>query len=125
MKLTLKPPWLVLEIAGACALSLLPAHAQDAQKQGTHGIVVANMDRSVKPGDDFYQYANGGWIKRTGIPPDRATVGVFTTLSDLSNKRTAALIAEAAKANAPAGSNTRKIADLYNSYMDEAAIEAP
>ena len=124
MKLTPKLPWLVLEIAGACALSLLPAHGQDAPKQGTHGIVVENMDRSVKSGDDFYQYANGGWIKRTEIPPDRATVGVFTALSDLSNKRTAALIEEAAKANAAAGSNTRKIADLYNSYMDEAAIEA-
>ena len=42
----------------------------------------------------------------------------------MSNKRTAALIEEAAKSNSPAGSNARKIADLYNSYMDEAAIEA-
>jgi endothelin-converting enzyme/putative endopeptidase len=98
--------------------------AQDASKQDTHGIAVANMDRSVKPGDDFYDYANGEWIKRTVIPPDRAGVGVFTTLSDLSNKRTAALIEEAAKAGGPAGSSSRKIADLYNSYMDEAGIEA-
>ena len=45
-------------------------------------------------------------------------------MADLSNKRTAALIEEAAKSNAPAGSNARKIADLYNSYMDEAGIEA-
>jgi putative endopeptidase len=124
MKLVLKSSRLALEIAGACALFLLSALAQDAPKQGTHGIVVENMDRSVKPGDDFYQHANGGWLKRTEIPPDRAAVGVFTALSDLSNKRTAALIEAAAKANAPAGSNTRKIADLYNSYMDEAAIEA-
>src|SRR5271170_1588686 len=110
-----------------CALLLttqLTTVAQDAPKAKTHGIATANMDPSVKPGDNFYEYANGDWIKRTEIPPDRAGIGVFTTLADLSNKRTAALIEEAAKANAPAGSNTRKIADLYSSYMDEAAIEA-
>jgi endothelin-converting enzyme/putative endopeptidase len=100
------------------------APAKDATQPETHGISIANMDPSVKPGDDFYDYANGGWIKRTQIPPDRGGVGVFTRLSDLSNKRTAGLIDEAAKSNAPAGSNARKIADLYNSYMDEAGIEA-
>jgi putative endopeptidase len=106
------------------ALAPLAAYSQGAPKQDAHGIVVANMDRSVKPGDDFCEYANGDWIKRTEIPPDRGGVGVFTSLDDLSNKRTAGLIEEAAKANAPAGSGVRKIADLYNSYMDEAAIEA-
>src|SRR5271169_6508792 len=113
--------------AGAplCALLLMARVAVLAQDETqTHGIVVANMDPSVKPGDTFYEYANGGWIKRTEIPPDRASIGVFTILADLSNKRTAALIEEAAKSNAPAGSNARKIADLYNSYMDEAGIEA-
>src|SRR5277367_1425231 len=107
-----------------CALvsGVLPLSAQDAPQE-SYGIAVANMDRSVKPGDDFYRYANGEWIKRTKIPPDRGGVGVFTALSDLSNKRTAGLIEEATKANAPAGSGQRKIADLYNSYMDEAGIE--
>jgi len=106
------------------AFGALAARTQDAPKQETHGIVVANMDASVKPGDDFYLYANGDWIKRTEIPPDRGRIGVFSTLADLSNKRTVGLIEEAAKANAPAGSNVHKIADLYNSYMDEAGIEA-
>jgi putative endopeptidase len=100
------------------------AYAQDAPAPEMHGIAVANMDRSVKPGDDFYQYANGEWIKRTEIPPDRAGVGVFTKLGDLSNKRTAGLIEEIAKSNPPEGSSARKVADLYKSYMDEAAIEA-
>jgi putative endopeptidase len=103
--------------AGAPASADVPAKA-------VHGIAVANMDRSVQPGDDFYEYANGAWIKRTVIPPDRSRVGVFTALSDLTNKRTAAIIEEAAKAKAPAGSDSRKIADLYNAYMDEAGIEA-
>ena len=98
--------------------------AQSAFAEEPHGIVVANIDRSVKPGDDFYLYANGAWINRVAIPPDRAGVDVWTKLEDLSNKRTSDLIAEMAKSNAPAGSKERKVADLYNSYMDEAAIEA-
>ena len=106
-----------------CSLSLSVIYAADTPKQQTHGIVVANMDRAVKPGDDFYLYANGEWIKRTVIPADRAEIGVFTALSDLSNKRTASLIEEAAKAHTPEGSSQHKIADLYNSYMDEAGIE--
>jgi len=114
--------------AAACALLgfvLAPfsAHAQDAATAETHGIAVANMDRSVKPGDDFFRYANGAWIKRTEIPPDRSYVGIWDSLIDLSRQRTAGLIEEAAKAKAPAGSNARKIADLYHSFMDEAAIE--
>jgi putative endopeptidase len=100
------------------------ATKENAAKPDTHGIAVANMDPSVKPGDSFYEYANGDWIKRTEMPPDRGRIGVFTTLDDLSNKRTLGLIDEAVKANAPAGSSTRKIADLYTSYMGEAAIEA-
>jgi putative endopeptidase len=106
----------------ACALAFLPFIAADAQT--THGIAVANMDASVKPGDNFYLYANGSWIKHTEIPADRGGIGVFNGLADLSNKRTADLIEEAAKSSAPAGSGQRKIADLYSSYMDEAGIEA-
>src|SRR5216684_2944724 len=101
-----------LTSAAACALlafAPLVALPQDAAKQQTHGILVANLDASVK---------------RTEIPTDRSELGGFSTLIDLSNKRTAGLIEEAAKSNAPAGSSARKIAELYNSFMDEAAIEA-
>ena len=98
--------------------------AQQASTPTTHGIVVANMDPSIKPGDDFYHYANGAWIKRTQIPPDRAIVDVFSQLDDLSNQRTADLIKEIASSHAAAGSPTRKVADLFNSYMDEIGIEA-
>ncbi len=87
------------------------------------GVAFANMDRSVRPGDDFYHYANGDWIRRTEIPADRSYIGVWDTLDELSRKRTAGLIQEAAKANNAAGPDARKIADLYNSYMNEAAIE--
>src|SRR6266576_5714121 len=131
MRFTRKSPKISVVRAVICALLTLPLLAapwqnanMDAPKQETHGIVVANMDSSVKPGDDFHEYADGGWMKRIEIPPDRARIGVFNSLADLSSKRTVGLIEEAAKANAPAGSNVNKIAGLYNSYMDEAAIVA-
>jgi endothelin-converting enzyme/putative endopeptidase len=116
-------PWNAAAYA-LLAFAPLIAYSQEAHAPETHGIVVTNMDRSVKPGDDFYRYANGDWIKRTEIPPDRSDIGVIDSLIDLSQKRIAGLIEEAAKANAPAGSNTRKIAGLYHSYMNEATIEA-
>ena len=115
----------VTTLALACAVVCVSVGwAQNTPIPETHGIVVANMDRSIKPGDDFYGYANGGWLKRTVIPPDRVSVDVWSKLGDLSNKRTADLIAEIAKSNPPDRSNERKVADLYNSYMDEAGIEA-
>ena len=101
--------------------TFLALRAQEAAEDQTHGISLANLDRSVKPGDNFFLYANGDWIKRTEIPPDRAGIGVFTKLDETSNKRTAALIEEAAKSSSP---SMKKIADLYNSYMNEAGIEA-
>jgi endothelin-converting enzyme/putative endopeptidase len=113
-------------------LGRLGAQAQEAKSDAatsapatpdTHGIVPSRMDRSIKPGDDFYLYADGDWIKRTVIPPDRTGVGAFTALGDLSNKRTVGLIEDLSKPGVPATSGSRKIADLYHSYMDERQIE--
>lgn len=101
-----------------------PAAPAAAESAPHHGIAVANIDTAVKPGDDFYRYANGAWLARTEIPADRAGIGVFSILGDRSNKNVAAIIEEVAKSNPPAGSNARKIADLYNAFMDEPAIEA-
>jgi len=106
-----------------CLFVSASSFAQD-QQAAQHGISIANMDRSVKPGDNFYEFANGDWIKRTEIPPDRGRIGVFTALSEKGDKQTADIIEDAAKGSAPAGSGLRKVADLYNSYMDEAGIEA-
>jgi endothelin-converting enzyme/putative endopeptidase len=108
----------------ALALFSVQAFAQDGATNAKHGININNLDRSVAPGDDFFQFANGAWLARTEIPADRGSVGVFSALDDIANQRTAALIEEVAKSNPAAGTGTRKIADLYNSYMNEAAIEA-
>lgn len=89
----------------------------------THGIDLAGMETSVKPGDNFYLYANGDWVSRTTIPADRTSINQFSKLADRSDKQVQAIIDDAVKANAAAGTDTRRIADLYRSYMDEAAIE--
>jgi endothelin-converting enzyme/putative endopeptidase len=99
-----------------------------AAKSQDHGLSLANMDSAVMPGDDFYRFANGAWLKRTVVPEERSYADPFgTDVDDFNNDltpRTTSLIQEAAKAHAHAGSNTRKVGDVYNSYMDEAAIEA-
>jgi putative endopeptidase len=119
-----KFPYVLASCAAVVITVSFGAHAQEAPKPDTHGISGADMDTSVKPGEDFYRYANGAWLKRTEIPPDRPSIGTFALLVDVSNKRTAALIEEVARSNPSSGSGPRKIADLYNSYMDEQGIEA-
>jgi putative endopeptidase len=98
--------------------------AQQAATPDHHGIDTSWMDTSVKPGDDFYHFADGAWIKRTDIPADRSNMTIFGLLADRSDKRTAAIIENAAKSNPAPGSDARRIADLYASYLDEAAIES-
>ncbi|GLH65770.1 M13 family metallopeptidase [Geothrix edaphica] len=93
-------------------------------KAASHGLDLAGMDRAVAPGDDFFAYANGAWVKRTEIPADRGSFGVGHEVADLTDRRTAALIKAAAAAKAPLGSDLRKIGDCYTSFMNEKAIEA-
>ena len=98
--------------------------AKPKPKYGTFGFDVAGMDTSVAPGDDFYAYANGGWMKTTEIPADSGSYATFAVLRDLAAERTRAILEDAASTDAAAGSNARKIGDYYASFMDEAAIEA-
>src|ERR1039458_3340816 len=106
-----------LRLVGVIAFALLAAGAQDAPKQETHGIDVANLDRSVKPGDNFHLYCNGDWIKRTEIPPDRSRLSVFATLTDVSDKRTAVLVEEAAKSGGGARSRARQKAHPFQPFL--------
>ena len=91
---------------------------------GPDGIDLAGMDLSVKPGDNFFLYTNGTWMKDTPIPPDRGSIGAGAQVADLTDTRVVELIQSAAKANAPAGSPKRMIGDYYASFMDTTAIEA-
>src|SRR5690348_5594248 len=85
---------------------------------GTFGFDTAGMDKSVAPGDDFFQYANGTWVKNTPIPPDKARYGMFNVLDDLSKERTRQIIDEQTK------DPNSKIGNAYLSFMDQAAIES-
>ena len=105
-----------LAISAAAIVALtMTAHAA--------GVDMSAIDKSVVPGDDFYAYANGGWMKRTEIPADQSRWGSFNILNLEAQTRTRALIEGASKTNAP-GSEARKVADFYAGFMDEAGIEA-
>ncbi len=80
------------------------------------------VDTSVRAGDAFFQYVNGAWLKATEIPADRSWVSDSAVLADLADKRTRDIIQETAH-NANATADAKKIADYYNAFMDEAAIE--
>ena len=88
---------------------------------GEWGFDRTGMDTTVTPGASFYRYANGGWLTNTKIPEDKSNYGMFTVLADKSDERTKDIILHAK--GAP-GSEERKIADFYASFMDEAAIES-
>jgi putative endopeptidase len=111
---------------GTAVLFALPVFslAQAPASADLHGVVIAHMDKSVNPGDNFYHYANGTYLRNTEIPADRTSMSGFSTLADIVNERIASIIKAAAESHAAPGTEQRKIADLYDSYMDEKAIEA-
>jgi len=88
------------------------------------GFNPANLDRSCKPCDDFYQFAMGGWMKNNPIPAEYPTWGSFTMLTDRSQAQMRSVLEEAQKSNAATGSNQQKIGDFYSSCMDASAIES-
>src|ERR1043166_5431078 len=106
---------LVLLLAGVSRALPLVASS------GAHGLDVAGMDKSVNPGDDFFAYANGVWLKETKIPEDRASYGVFDALAEEANQQTADLIREAGKS--AAGPEARMVGDYYDAFMAEKAFE--
>jgi len=87
-------------------------------------IDTASMDKSVAPGDDFNEYANGSWLKKTEIPSHKASYGTFAILIDETRKHTVDLIQEIANSKSPSSEDERKVADYYSSFMDEAGIES-
>jgi putative endopeptidase len=104
--------------AGGCYTTGVP------DEQGGHGFDLANLDRSVSPCDDFFQFADGGWVKSHPIPAAYPSWGTFNKLhEDNENALQKILDKAAADKSAAPGSNWQKIGDFYASCMDESAIE--
>ena len=85
---------------------------------------VDEMDRSVKPGDDFYRYASGGWLKKSVIPAGKASYDDRALIGAITSQRVHDLIEEAFASNPTKGGIPQKIGDYYASVMDETGIEA-
>ena len=116
----------VMAMAVACASLTKPTKpvAKGKAAYGEYGLSLDWMDKSVKPGDDFYLHGVGGWEQRTPIPEDRSSYGVDTIIGDQVETDLHAIAESAAAGSAPEGSPERKVGDFYASYMDVDAIEA-
>jgi putative endopeptidase len=85
------------------------------------GVDRASFDPSVRAQDDFFRHVNGGWLKRTEFPADKAYLGSFDVINEKIQGELRELVEAAAKA--PRDADARRIGDLYASFMDEAAVE--
>jgi putative endopeptidase len=118
----------LISLALACS-PLLAAAEPTAGSSTTAGILksgvyLQNLDKAVRPQDDFYRHINGGWLATAQIPADRSNYGTFTKLQEDAERDLRDILEEAAKAKAPAGSDAQKVGDYYASFLDEAAVEA-
>jgi putative endopeptidase len=89
------------------------------------GLDLSDLDKSVRPQDDLYAHVNGAWLRRTPMPDDRVTYGVFAELTEKTDRDLRAIIEEiAARRDHPRGSPAQQIADMYASTVNVARIEA-
>ena len=113
-----------ITMVAALAVAALAADAQaPATAQGAvHGVNEADMDMSVRPGDDFYQYAGGGWLKANPMKPEYSSYGVFNDLAETNRKQIRELFENLSKEKHAFGSVGQKVADLYNMAMDSVRL---
>jgi putative endopeptidase len=115
-----------IALLAACSKEPAPAAAPPPPKPayGSFGVDLAQMDTSVKPGDDFFRYVNGKWLDSFQMPADRASYGTGTMVFEKAEADLHAILDELAAGKPAAGSVEQKVADVYASWMDEAGIEA-
>jgi len=87
------------------------------------GIVAASMDKAASPGDDFFAYANGTWVKNTPIPKDRSNIGGFYIADQERERQTRELLTGILDSKPAAGSGEAMIANYYNAYLNTDAID--
>ena len=118
----------LLLFVSALALTAAACHRDDNATQAAvagaaAGVDVSAMDKSVKPGDDFFAYANGNWVKKTEIPADRSSIGGFYIADQEREKNSVELFNDILKSNAAANTDGGRIANYYNAYLNTAAID--
>jgi len=113
----------LFKLTGILALSLF-FFATCSQKTRKSGFDVSNMDTSVRPGDNFFKYVNGTWLKNTEIPSDRSRWGSFIELRENNRKRLRKLMEKASKEKHEPGSPMQKIGEFYTTGMDTERINA-
>jgi len=99
------------------------AACQHETKTAAPDLLAQNLDTTVNPAADFFDYANGGWIKSSSIPPEESSWGIGQLVKEDIYQRLKSISEKAAAANAPAGSVSQKIGDLWYSGMDSTDIE--
>lgn len=108
--------------AGLSILGLLSFIKTDDPKP-VRGLDLSGMDLSVSPREDFFLYANGGWLKKADIPASETAWGSFNILRNNNSKNLKGILEEAATSKAPVGSVKQRVGDLFASGMDTVAIE--
>ncbi|MDN4038061.1 M13 family metallopeptidase [Massilia sp. YIM B02443] len=116
-------PAMAVDATPAAAAAATAGAKAAAKAEPISGIDTQFIDTSVRPQDDFFTYLNGKWLKETEIPSDKASWGTFMKLRDDTTPQLRAIIEGAQKSRIGAGTEMRKIGDLYTSYMDEARRE--
>jgi len=113
-------------LIAAVALLLVAALAAEAAAApaqiGAWGLDLTSHDTTVKPGDDFYQYADGKWLDSHQIPPDRTTWGSSVELADRAEQDVRTIV-ESLPKDAAQGSTQQKVGDYYRAYLDTETIE--
>ncbi len=107
----------------ALSLCLASGLLVAANPEPGHGIQPANCDTTIKPSQDFFLYANGGWLKANPIPADQTTWGAFNELREANRKTLKEIMEEASATKAPQGSALQKVGDFFAAGMDAATIE--
>ena len=120
--MTKKTPRRVI-MTGALGLLLIAACQNKTKIYADNDPLLKTMDTAVKPGDDFFKYANGTWLRKNPIPPAYAAWGIGNVVEEELRDRMKKINEDALNANAAKGSNTQKIGDFYYSGMDTVEIE--
>jgi len=120
MKKINKTPVVYIAIIAAFALC---AYQTKTSIDKSNDPIYKNIDPTVKPGDNFFLYANGTWLKQNPIPPANSSWGIGNEVTEEIRERLKKINEDALQANAPKGSSTQKIGDFYFTGLDSAGIE--